>query len=101
MQVSATWCRLVQLGAGWSNLVHVGATWCNLVQFGPTWNRLVQLGAGWRVSKSSLKINLALRSDRAPVLVLLRFRFFLKPPMRSFRILVMENLQFLRNYNMF
>ena len=30
-----------------------------------------------------------LRSGRAPVLVLLRFRFFLKPPMRSFRILVM------------
>ena len=42
-----------------------------------------------------------LRSGRAPVLVLLRFRFFLKPLMRSFRILVMENLPFLRNYNMF
>ena len=47
------------------------------------------------------KINLTLRSGRAPVLVLLRFRFFLKPPMRSFRILVMENLPFWRNYNMF
>ena len=29
------------------------------------------------------------KSGRASVLVLLRFRFFLKPPMRSFRILVM------------
>ena len=47
------------------------------------------------------KINLTLRFGRAPVLVLLRFRFFLKPPMRSFRILVMENLPFWRNYNMF
>ena len=66
MQLGTDWCRLVQLGAGW----------CNLVQFGATWYRLVQLGAGWRVSKSSLEINLTLRSGRAPVLVLLRFRFF-------------------------
>ena len=59
------------------------------------------MGCQLHVSKSSPKINLTLRSGRAPVLVLLWFRFFLKPPMRSFRILVIENLPFLRNYNMF
>ena len=64
-------------------------------------NHFRSLGCQLHVSKSSPKINLTLRSGRAPVLVLLRFRFFLKPPMRSFRILVMENLPFLRNYNMF
>ena len=37
----------------------------------------------------------------ASVLVLLRFPFFLKPSMRSFRILVMLNLPFLRNYTCF
>ena len=64
-------------------------------------NHFRSLGCQLHVSKNSPKINLTLRSGRAPVLVLLRFRFFLKPPMRSFRILVMENLPFLRNYNMF
>ena len=64
-------------------------------------NHFRSLGCQLHVSKSSPEINLTLRSGRAPVLVLLRFRFFLKPPMRSFRILVMENLPFLRNYNMF
>ena len=52
-------------------------------------NHFRSLGCQLHVSKSSPKINLTLRSGRAPVLVLLRFRFFLKPPMRSFRILVM------------
>ena len=52
-------------------------------------NHFRPLGCQLHVSKSSPKINLTLRSDRAPVLVLPRFRFFLKPPMRSFRILVM------------
>ena len=56
---------------------------------------------GLSTSKSSPKINLTLLSGRPPVLVLLRFRFLLKPPMRSFRILAMENLPFLRSYNMF
>ena len=64
-------------------------------------NHFRSLGCQLHVSKSSPKINLTLRSGRAPVLVLLRFRFFLKPPMRSLRILVMENLPFLRNYNVF
>ena len=64
-------------------------------------NHFWSLGCHLHVSKSSPKINLTLRSDRAPVLVLLRFRFFLKPPMRSFWILVMENLPFLRNYTCF
>ena len=52
-------------------------------------NHFRSLGCQLHVSKSSPKINLTLRSGRAPVLVLLRFRFFLKPPMRSFRILVL------------
>ena len=55
-------------------------------------NHFRSLGCQLHVSKSSPKINLTLRSDRPPVLVclgLLRFRFFLKPPMRSFRILVL------------
>ena len=52
-------------------------------------NHFRSLGCQLHVSKSTPKINLTLRSGRAPVLVLLRFRFFLKPPMRSFRILVM------------
>ena len=52
-------------------------------------NHFRSLGCQLHVSKSSPKINLTLRSGRAPVLVLLRFRFFLKPPMGSFRILVM------------
>ena len=52
-------------------------------------NHFRSLGCQLHVSKSSPKINLSLRSGRAPVLVLLRFRFFLKPPMRSFRILVL------------
>ena len=64
-------------------------------------NQFRSLGCQLQVSKSSPKINLTLRSGRAPVLVLVRFRFFLKPPMRSFRILLMKNLPFLRNYNMF
>ena len=64
-------------------------------------NHFRSLGCQLHVSKSSPEINLTLRSGWAPVPVLLRFRFFLKPPMRSFRILVMENLPFLRNYNMF
>ena len=51
-------------------------------------NHFRPLGCQLYVSKSSPTINLTLQSDRAPVL-LLRFRFFLKPPMRSFRILVM------------
>ena len=41
------------------------------------------------VSNSSPKITLTLWSGRAPVLVLLRFRFFLKPPVRSFQILTL------------
>ena len=53
------------------------------------------------VKNKSPKIYLTLRSVRAPVLVLLQFRFFLKPVMSSCRILVMENLPFLRSYNMF
>ena len=53
-------------------------------------NLFRSLGCQLYVSKSSPKINLTLRSGRAPVLVLLRFRFFLKPPMRSFWILVMK-----------
>ena len=52
-------------------------------------NHFRSLGCQLHMSKSSPKINLTLRSGLAPVLVLLRFRFFLKPPMRSFRILVM------------
>ena len=52
-------------------------------------NNLRSLSCQLHVSKSSPKINLTLRSYRAPVLVLLPFRFFLKPPMMSFRILVM------------
>ena len=64
-------------------------------------NHIRSLGCQLHVSKSSPKINLTLRSGRAPVLVPLRFRFFLKPPMRGFRILVMENPPCLRNYNMF
>ena len=64
-------------------------------------NHFRSLGCQLHVSKSSPKINLTLRSGRAPVLVLLWFRSFLKPPLRSFRIPVMENLPFLRNYSMF
>ena len=64
-------------------------------------NHFRSLGCQLHVSKSSPKINPTLRSGRAPVLVLLRFRFFLKPSMRSFRILVMLNLPFLRNYTCF
>ena len=64
-------------------------------------NQFQSLGCQLHVSKSSRKINLTLRSGRAPVLVLLRFCFFVKPPMRGFRVLVMQNLPFLRNYNMF
>ena len=67
-------------------------------------NHFRSLGCQLHMSESSPKINLTLRSDRPPVLVclgLLRFLFFLKPSMRSFRILVMENLPFLRNYKMF
>ena len=64
-------------------------------------NHFWSLGCQLQVSKSLPKINLTLRSGRAPVLVLLQFRFFLKPLMRSCRILVMENLPFLRSYNMF
>ena len=64
-------------------------------------NHFRSLGCQLHVSKSSPKINLTLLSGRAPVLVPLRFRFFLKPPMRGFRILVMENPPCLRNYNMF
>ena len=51
-------------------------------------NHFRSSGCQLHLSKSSPKINLTLRSGRAPVLVLLRFHFFLKPPMRSFRILV-------------
>ena len=47
-------------------------------------NHFRSLGCQFQVSKSSPKINLTLRSGRAPVLVLLQFRFFLKPPVRSF-----------------
>ena len=57
-------------------------------------NHFRSLGCQLHVSKSSPKINLTLLSGRPPVLVLLRFRFLLKPPMRSFRILAMENLPF-------
>ena len=67
-------------------------------------NHFRSLGCHLHESKSSPKINLTLRSGRAPVLVdpvLLRICFFLKPPMRSFRILEKENLPSLRNYNMF
>ena len=64
-------------------------------------NHFPSLGCQLHVSKRSPKINLTLRSGRAPVPVLLGFRFFLKPPKSSFRILVMENLSFLRNYNIF
>ena len=39
-------------------------------------NHFRSLGCQLHVSKSSPKINLTLRSSRAPVLVLLRFRFF-------------------------
>ena len=39
-------------------------------------NHFRSLGCQLHVSKSSPKINLTLRSGRAPVLVLLRFRFF-------------------------
>ena len=57
-------------------------------------NHFRSLGCQLHVSKSSPKINLTLRSGplsgQAPELVLLRFRFFLKPPMRSFRILVLK-----------
>ena len=63
-------------------------------------NHIRSLSCQLHVSKSSPEINLTVRSCRAPVLVLQRFRFFLKPSMRSFRILVMENLPFSRNYNM-
>ena len=52
-------------------------------------NNFRSLSCQLHVLKSSPKINLTLRSYRAPVLVLLRFRFFLKPPMMSFWILVM------------
>ena len=62
-------------------------------------NHFRSFGCQLHVSKSSLKINLTLRSGRAPVLALLRFRSFLKPPLRSFRIPVLENLPFLRNYS--
>ena len=63
-------------------------------------NHIRSLSCQLHVSKSSPEINLTVRSCRAPVLVLQRFRFFLKPSMKSFRILVMENLPFSRNYNM-
>ena len=53
---------------------------------------------GCQLQKARLKY---LLSGRAPVLVLLQFRFLLKPPVRSFRILAMENLPFLRRFNMF
>ena len=39
-------------------------------------NHIRSLGCQLHVSKSSPKINLTIRSGRAPVLVLLRFRFF-------------------------
>ena len=55
-------------------------------------NLFRSLGCQLHLSKIWPKINLTLRSGRDPVLyffVLLRFRFFLKPPMRSFRILVL------------
>ena len=39
-------------------------------------NHFRSLGCQLHVSKSSPKINLTLRSGRAPVFVLLRFRFF-------------------------
>ena len=67
----------------------------------PNQNHFRSLGCQLHVSKSSPEINLTLRSGWAPVPSLLRFRSFLKPPMRSFRILVMENLPCLRNDNMF
>ena len=69
----------------------------SMIQYHP-----IKITSGHRVVSftcQKAKINLTLQSGRAPVLVLLRFRFFLKPPMRSFRILVMENLPFSRNYN--
>ena len=57
-------------------------------------NHFRSLGCQLHVSKSSPKINLTLQSGplsgQAPELVLLRFRIFLKPPMRSFRILVLK-----------
>ena len=55
------------------------------------------------LSKSTPKINLTIRSCRAPVLALCCNDFASSETsnlMRSFRILVMENLLFLRNYNM-
>ena len=67
----------------------------------PNQNHFRSSGCQLHVSKSSPEINLTLRSGWVPVPVLLRFRSFLKPPMRSFRILVMENLPCLRNDNMF
>ena len=51
-------------------------------------NHFRSLGCQLHVSKSSPKINLTLQFGRGPVFVLLRFRFFFKPPMRSFRTLV-------------
>ena len=58
----------------------------SMIQYHP-----IKITSGHRVVSftcQKAKINLTLRSGRAPVLVLLRFHFFLKPPMRSFRILV-------------
>ena len=53
-------------------------------------NHFRSLGCQLHVSKSSPKINLTLRFDRGPVFVLhfATISLFFKPPMRSFRIVV-------------
>ena len=64
-------------------------------------NHIRSLGCQLHVSKSLPKINLTIRSGRAGACVA-TISLFLKPPMRSFRILVTENLPFLNMfYNMF
>ena len=66
-------------------------------------NHIRSLGCQLHLSKSSPKINLTLPLKVWPSsgACIATISLFLKPQMRSFRILVMENLPFLRNYNMF
>ena len=62
-------------------------------------NHIRSLGCQLHLSKSSPKINLTLPLTVWPSsgACIATISLFLKPPMRSFRILVMEKLPFLRN----
>ena len=57
-------------------------------------NHIRSLGCQLHVSKSSPKINLTIRSCRAPVLVLLRFRFFWNLQWGVFKYLCWKTCRF-------